>query len=49
LVEENDRANAKTMDEEDEKSFSSEQDVRDLAPKRLLQEFVHVLQFCQLS
>jgi hypothetical protein len=49
LVEENDQANAKTTGEEDEKSFSSEQDVRDLVPKRLLQEFVHVLQFCQLS
>jgi hypothetical protein len=48
LVDENDPENIKSPDEKDDKSTSLNQASNDLASKELLQEFIHVLQFCHL-
>jgi len=47
-LEEENQENSNTL-AEDEKSTSLDKASKDLAPKGLLQEFVHILQFCQLA
>jgi hypothetical protein len=49
LVEENDQDHNKKTGEDDDESKTAEQNMNVSAPKGLLQEFMHVLQFCHLS